>query len=444
MLQSFTAFISQQDLFKKNDRILLAVSGGIDSVVMCELFHQARISFGIAHCNFQLRDKESDGDEAFVKNLAKKYKVDFNVKKFNTIEKAEKSSISIQMAARELRFKWLEEIRKKNGYNYIAIAHHKDDSVETFFINLLRGTGIAGLHGILPKQGFIIRPLLFADRNEIDLFYKKNKLKHREDSSNKSDKYLRNKIRQRIIPELKKINPNISDIISEDINRIRDVEQIYLEEIQKKKKEIVKIKNEGVILYISALKKLNPLKTYLFEFLRDYNFTGSVIEKIIKAFGSQSGKKFYSSTHQLIKDREKLIVIPFQKNESVLKAIKIKKEEKEIIHPVRLKFSLQTKNKNFKISGKQNSGYFDYTKLQFPLTIRKWERGDVFYPIGMKGKKKLSDFFIDNKLSLSEKENKWLLISGNEIVWVIGMRIDERFKITGNTSKVYVCELIEE
>jgi len=428
MLNSFVAFTSQQKLFSEKHNILLAVSGGIDSVVMCELFHQSKIKFGIAHCNFQLRAKESDGDSAFVKKLGDKYKVDFFSKKFETNKFSERSGISIQMAARDLRYNWLEETRGKNGFDCIAVAHHKDDSIETFFINLLRGTGIAGLHGILPKQGNIVRPLLFATRQEIESFYKRNKLKHREDSSNQSDKYLRNKIRHRIIPELKKINPNIEEIISKDIERIKDVEQIYLETINAKKNEILKKENGRTLISVNKLKQLNSLKTYLFEFLREFNFSSPVIEDIIESFKKQSGKKFYSSTHQLVKDRENLII----------------SERNENIKKLNLSFSVKDKNKNFKFPVNKNIACLDHDLLQLPLKKRIWKRGDSFHPLGMKGKKKLSDFLVDNKISITDKEKVQVLLSGNQIVWVIGMRIDDRFKVTEKTKKIHICELIEE
>lgn len=428
MLQKFIAYISKYNLFNSNDKILVAVSGGIDSVVMCELLYQAKVKFGIAHCNFQLRRKESDRDEVFVKKLAVHYKVDFFSQKFETAKFSAESGISIQMAARNLRFEWLQQTRKQNNYNCIAIAHHKDDSIETFFINLLRGTGIAGLHGILPKQNNIVRPLLFASRKEIESFYKKNKLTHREDSSNKSDKYLRNKIRHHIIPALKKINPNIEDIISKDIEKIKDTEHIYREAITEKKQKVIKKENGRALISIDELKRLNPVNTYLFEFLREYNFTSAVTKDIISSLKNQSGKNFYSSSHRLLKDRNYLIITN-------------KKEDKPEIE---VRFSVKKKTSEFKIPANKNIICLDYDLLKLPLTIRRWKPGDFFYPLGMKRKKKVSDFFIDNKIPLLDKERARVLVSGNDLVWIIGMRIDDRFKITDRTRKLYLCELIEE
>ena len=233
MQKALLSFIQKEKLFNKTDKILLTVSGGIDSVVMCELFHKAGLKFGIAHCNFQLRAKESDADEFFVEELAEKYKVQFHSSAFDTSAFAKKNKQSIQVAARELRYQWFEEIRTQFDYKYIATAHHQDDSIETFFINLIRGTGISGLHGILPKQREIIRPLLFCTKNEIEIFSKKNKLKHREDRSNASDKYTRNKIRHKVIPVLKELNQNIENTIINDIERLKAVELIYKREIEK-------------------------------------------------------------------------------------------------------------------------------------------------------------------------------------------------------------------
>ncbi|MCW3084677.1 MAG: tRNA(Ile)-lysidine synthetase [Bacteroidetes bacterium] len=439
MLQSFLDHIRKQQLFDPSARILLTVSGGIDSVVMCELFHKAGIDFGIAHCNFQLRGDESNDDETFVEQLAEKYSVSFHVAAFDTSTFAKKNKLSVQLAARQLRYEWFESIRKQYNYTCIATAHHRDDSVETFLINLIRGTGIAGLHGILPKQGNIIRPLLFTNKEEISAFAKKHKLKHREDSSNASDKYLRNKIRHSIIPLLQELNPAIGKNIAEDIGRLRNVELIYKKEIEKKRKKIIVVEGKTETILIRELLKLNPLETYLYEFLKPYHFNGDAVENIIRALDGRSGKQFLSDTHRLVKDRDVLLIEALQMNPE---KISIKKSTKIAdVNGQQLVFKIQTRNAKFKIPVSKNTAAIDLEKLKFPLEIRKWEKGDAFQPIGMKGKKLLSDFFIDQKLSLIEKENVRLLISDNKIVWLIGYRMDERFKITEKTSKVFFAEL---
>lgn len=447
MQNIFLSYIKNQKLFIPSDKILLTVSGGIDSVVMCELFHKAKLKFAIAHCNFQLRAKESDADELFVKQLAKTYNVEFFCKRFNTSSHADKQKSSIQMAARELRYEWFEDIRKKEKCQYITTAHHLDDSIETFFINLIRGTGIAGLHGILPKQGKIIRPLLFTNKKEIESFAKKNKLHYREDSSNASDKYVRNKLRHHVIPVFKELNPDFETSVNETIQRLKEVELIYKNEIENKRATIVKEEKSSITISIKHLKKLQPLSAYLYNFLKPYNFNASAVEAIIAGLDGESGKQFFSDTHRLIKDRE-LLIIESRKSEvgnRKLKNLKfkIKTGIKElIINEFKLRFKILQKTTNYELRTSNFIANLDFDKLRFPLEIRKWEKGDAFYPLGMKGKKKLSDFFIDKKLSVNQKENTWLLTSKGKIVWVIGLRIDDRFKITDKTRKIYFAELV--
>lgn len=440
MLQSFQSYIQKENLFLSSDKILLTVSGGIDSMLMCELFHKAGFKFGIAHYNFQLRAEESDGDETFVATLAEKYNIPFHSTTFKTSAFAIKNKLSIQIAARQLRYLWFEEIREHFNYKYIATAHHQDDSIETFFINLIRGTGISGLHGILPKQGNIIRPLLFTTKNEIEGYSKQHKLKYREDSSNASDKYVRNKIRHHIIPVLKELNSSLESTINNNIQHLRDVELIYKNDIENKRSKIVKKEKNNVFISIEKLKKLKPLSTYLYEFLKPYNFNASTVDEIISAIDGVSGKQFLSASHRLVKDRKFLIIEKLK-----VESLKLKVEENQndaSTDDLRLKFSKFSKTSNFKLSTSNLTAALDFDKLEFPLEIRKWKKGDVFYPLGMKGKKKLSDFFIDKKLSVNQKENTWLLTSTGDIVWIIGQRIDERFRITDKTKKIYFVELV--
>lgn len=446
MLNSFNTYIKKEKLFSKTDKILLTVSGGIDSIVLCELFHQAGLKFGIAHCNFQLRGDESDTDELFVEELAEKYEVQFHSVSFDTSAYAKKNKLSIQVAARQLRYQWFEEIRTQFDYKYIATAHHQDDSIETFFINLIRGTGISGLHGILPKQNNIIRPLLFTSKDQIEVFAKKNKLEHREDSSNASDKYLRNKIRHQLIPLLKELNPNISQTIAEDIQRLSDTEKVYKKEITNVSSKIIKEDKNGIRISIIELKKLNPIEPYLFEFLYPLGFNSATVDEIIESLTGQSGKQFYSATHRLIKDRDFLILessSKYQVSGQKKSNHKIKKSQKSlVIDEIKLNFKSISKTAHYNLQTTNESVNIDLDKIKFPLEIRKWEKGDTFYPLGMKGKKKLSDFFIDKKLSIFEKENTWLLTSNNKVVWVIGLRLDDRFKVTDKTKKIYFVERV--
>ncbi len=440
MLKEFKTYISEQNLFNSNDSILLAVSGGIDSVVMSELFHRAGYSFGIAHCNFGLRGKESDADAAFVEKLAGKYKVPFYTKQFLTAMDAKEKGISIQMAARELRYLWFEELLVKEKYHSIATAHHLDDQVETFFINLLRSTGIAGFHGILPRQGNLVRPLLFTYRDSIESFARKYKLIFREDSSNLETKYLRNKIRHEVIPIFRELNPVFPHILTETILRMRETEVIFRNSIEAIRKNIIRNDKNGMHIRIDDLKKLTPVDIYAFELLSPFGFNEAVIHDILHFQDDSSGKFFYSSTHRLIKNRKELILNPLAgKKETRLKnaEISIPKNKKEIRKPIHLSFTTTTTIKRFVIDPSKEVANLDIRKIVFPLILRRWKKGDSFYPFGMNEKKKLSDYFIDSKLSIPEKENTWLLCSGTHILWIVGHRIDHRFRVTSQTKEVF-------
>lgn len=428
-------------MFDKSKRILVAVSGGMDSVLLLHLLNEVGFNIGVAHCNFMLRDDDSEKDEKFVNQLAKSFNVPFYTKKFDTLNYATKNKISIQMAARDLRYEWFEEIRKKYNYEVIAVAHHQDDEVETFFINLIRGTGIAGLHGIKAKTGKIVRPLLFTGRKEIEEYVKKNKIKFREDKSNKSTKYLRNKIRLQLIPMLKELNPEIESTVKSDIQRIKQIENIFQKLVKEKQEEIQSTEGNITKFNISKLLQLQNQELFLYEFLKPYGFSGDIIQQILKSLKAESGRQFLSDSYRLVKDRKFLIISPHQAD-AVLESFIVTKGYKELLAPVHLKFSEINVAKKIAIDRDKNIANLDLDKLQFPLHIRKWERGDYFIPFGMKGKKKLSDYFTDIKLSLIEKENTWLLCNGDDIIWVIGHRIDERYKVAARTKKVFIAEKV--
>ncbi|MCX6247479.1 MAG: tRNA lysidine(34) synthetase TilS [Bacteroidetes bacterium] len=439
MLAKFKAFIAKEKLFGPKDKILLAVSGGIDSAVMTDLFHRAGYFFALAHCNFGLRGKESDADEAFVKAMAKKYKVPFYCKTFSTARDAKEKGISIQMAARDLRYEWFEEIRQKGKYHSVATAHHLDDQVETFFINLLRSTGIAGFHGILPGQGNLIRPLLFCYRADIGTYAMQKKLAFREDSSNAETKYLRNKIRHEIIPVFCELNPAFPQTLTETIRRLRETELIFRDTVEEARKKIITTDKRGIHIRCADLKKLEPAGIYAFEILSPFGFSDAVISDILHLPDRSSGQVFYSPTHRLVKNREELLLEP---NPST-KRSNIKKEEisvpenkKEIRKPLRLSFAKIKITKRFELDLSKESATFDLKKITFPLLLRRWRKGDTFYPFGMNRRKKLSDFFVDLKFSIPEKENTWILCTGQEIIWVIGHRTDHRFRVTPQTKEV--------
>ena len=447
----FQRFIHQQQLFSPSDRILLAVSGGIDSMVMAELFHLSGYSFGMAHCNFGLRGKESDRDELLVRKLGKKLKIPVFVRQFQPDDFTRLQGLSIQMAARELRYQWFEEIRSGEGFDYIATAHHLDDQIETFFINLIRGTGISGLHGILPKQGKLIRPMLFSFRSDIKSFACQNNIAYRDDSSNESVKYLRNKIRHELIPVLKEINPDLLSGMTETIHRIRDFEMIGEKEIRARRKEVIKTETNRITIDIQKLRTLHPLQSYAWEFLSPFGFNPTQINDIVASLEKESGKKFGSPTHHLIKDRKKLIIVPASglSNRKTSDNAEgkgcspdkkcvffIEKKARSIDHPICLKISLKKISSKYQIPSGREYASLDFNKLEFPLILRRWNAGDAFFPYGMNKKKKLSDFFIDQKFSLDDKVHTWLLCSGSKIVWVVGHRIDHRFRITTRTRNI--------
>jgi len=446
MLQAFKAYIKYSVLFDQADRILLAVSGGVDSVVMVQLFKDAGYNFGIAHVKFGLRGEESDGDETFVKNLADQAGVPYYVKHFDTKKFASNHKISIQMAARDLRYAWFEELVTENGYRFVATAHHLDDQAETFFINLLRGTGISGMHGILPKQGKIIRPLMFTTREKIMSVATELDLEWREDRSNKSRKYLRNKLRLDVLAELYKINPLFSHKLNESITHLRDVETIYNSHIAGVTADLVQHTPEGILISIDWVYEYEPHNTYLYELLKPYGFSYPVVKEIVRSLDTFSGKMFYSPTHRLLRDRENFIIQPLtdlNTDHFNGEVFYLEKEILNIEHPVCLCIH-QTANITDLPMGKASIACLDMDKLTFPLKLRKWEKGDWFMPLGLKGKKKLSDFFINQKFSLADKEKTWLLLSGEDIVWIIGKRIDNRFRITPKTKKAFVISSVDE
>jgi tRNA(Ile)-lysidine synthase len=441
MLQELKNFISDEGLFGKETRVLLAVSGGLDSSVMAELFFRSGYAFGIAHCNFQLRADESVRDEQFVREMALRYNLPCFIRRFDTLSFARKNKLSVQMAARELRYTWFEELMSRESYDCLATAHHLDDQIETFLINLSRGTGIAGLHGILPRQGRIIRPLLFATRAELEKFANEQGIEYVEDSSNTSLKYTRNRIRHKIIPQLEKLNPSFRKEMGDTIRRVREAESIYLSVVEKEKKRLLIPDKVGYKIPVSELKKLSPAKTWLFELLSDFGFTTSVIEDIYLSLDEQPGKIFFSLTHRATKDRQYLLIEPidFSNQPAYFQVY----PEPAGFLPVKLSFNF-IEGRGNTITKDIHTACIDFDRLQLPLTIRKWRRGDYFYPLGMKNRKKVSDLFTDLKFSIPQKEQTWLLCSGEEIIWVIGVRLDDRFKIVDETVRILEIRIREK
>jgi tRNA(Ile)-lysidine synthase len=426
-------FITEKSLFIREDKLILGISGGADSVCLMHVFLELGYSFELAHCNFNLRREESDADEYFVQELAKEHQLKIHVKQFDTLVYAAENKISTQMAARDLRYAWFEKLRIKSSAKYLAIAHHANDDVETFFINLVRGSGLKGFLGIKEKNNAIVRPLLSVSRLEIEQYLKDRGLVFREDSSNASVKYLRNKIRHELIPLLAQMNPSIQQTVKDEMRILEGVAQIYASKVEEVRKDLTQEKNGIVQLEISALLALNPLHSYLYELLSAYGFYA--VEAISKALQGQSGKQFFSSTHQLVVDRENIFISLLNKENEIFE---ITEKTISLVHPLVINFKVIADKT---IIYDNNIAQLDVDKLKFPLTLRKWKEGDKFMPLGMKKFKKLSDFFIDSKFSIIDKQEQWLLCSGVDIVWVLGCRIDERYKLESNTKKVYIAQL---
>ena len=435
---SFVNYIKKNALFTKKDKILLAVSGGKDSVLMAQLFKLSGFEFSIAHCNFNLRGDESQRDEAFVKLLALTLDVPFYCTHFDTKTHAKFNHLSTQMAARQLRYEWFEEVRAKHNYDYIALAHHQNDSIETLLLNLTRGTGIGGMHGILPKRGYLVRPLLFLTRPEIDRLIDENQLNYVEDSSNESDTYARNSIRLNVIPILKEINPNLEETFAQNIIRFTETEAVLQNIVEQTRERICEEKNGDTYLVIEEIERLTPQKLLLFELLKPYHFTSSVVDEILQSLRKQSGTSFYSQSHRATINRKEIIVsrlMPANEDQVVFMH---SGDEFITIGLQKIKLSYTSSGA---IETKVNKAFVDADKLIFPLIFRFKQDGDKFMPLGMNKFKKMSDFFIDQKIPLPYKSKIPLLINGNgEIIWVAGFRQDNRYKVNATTKKVAIFE----
>ena len=438
MTQNLQQYCAIHALFGEGDRILLAVSGGVDSMVMLDLFLKSGIEVGVAHCNFQLRGNDSLEDEEFVTEIAMKTATPLYMVRFHTSEYAQANGLSIQMAARQLRYDWFERIRKEHDYNFIATAHHKDDVLEGFFLNLLRKTGIGGLHGIRPKSNYLIRPMLFASKAEILQYAENQKIMYREDCTNQDDHYLRNYIRHHIIPAFKQLKSNFADTLSDSISIISKQELVYKNHIQEVAKSLINNTLQGVELSIEAIKKLPFPDVYLFEILSLFGYNESQIVAIVQCLDEKEEKIFYSASHQLLKGRKSLIVKLIE-NE-IPQEIIIEKPDCKLFMQCGITIEIVPNLPNFPFENNPNTAYFDLDKLTFPLVLRTWKQGDFFFPFSGKGKKKISDLFTDAKLNSLEKKNAKLLCNSNkDIVWVVGMRSDNRYKVTEKTKKILVA-----
>lgn len=431
MEKAFKNLVKTDFPYLCGSKLLLAVSGGVDSVVLAHLCHDAKLDFSIAHCNFSLRGEESDEDENFVVDLADSLEVEVYTQTFDTQKYAENSGISIQMAARELRYEWFEELSSSIHFDYTLTAHHANDNLETFLINLIRGTGPEGLTGIKRENKEVIRPLLNFSREEIENFARANHYKWREDSSNVSDKYMRNRIRHQIVPVMEEINPQLLQSFAKTQEHLRESFDLVEDYISLLYPKIVEKDPYGYTLDVEFLKKVPNPSQILYQLLKSFGFTEwNDVYALLK---SQSGKVVYSDSHRLIKDRGKLLLTE-RKEKTSSKEYKLEEGENLVMIPSEGTMHIKKVQKIGNIS--KNCIYVPERKLKFPLVIRKWKKGDYFFPFGMNGRKKLSDFFKDEKLSLPEKENIWILCSGKDIVWIINHRADNRFAVEKSDSEI--------
>ena len=415
-------FIDQKSLFERCDKVLVALSGGADSVALLRVLHALGYQCECAHCNFHLRGEESNRDEAFVQQLCQKFDIPLHVTHFDTTDYAHTKRISIEMAARELRYQWFETLRQSIGAKVIAVAHHRDDSVETFLLNLIRGTGINGLKGIAPKNGYVVRPLLQESRENILDYLQHLNQEYVTDSTNLQDEYMRNKIRLNLLPLMKELNPSVSESIAATAERLADAALIYNKE---REMAIQKVMKGEKVISISALLDETAPSSLLFELLHPYGFNSSQIKVIYQSLFGQSGRRFHSSQWEVLRDRDSLILHSFN--------------GEEINHvPPTLTYETVDITPEFIIPRDKHIACLDADKVTLPLTVRKWQVGDKFTPLGMKGKKNVSDYLTDRKFTLFQKEHQYVACQGDKIVWLIGERIDNAYRIDADSKRAVI------
>lgn len=430
MEKAFKDLLKTRFPYLSKARLLLAVSGGVDSVVLAHLCHMAKLEFALAHCNFNLREEESDSDEIFVKSLGRELGVEVFSQGFDTEKFASEKGISIQMAARDLRYEWFEQLRVQKQFDFVLTAHHANDDLETFLINFIRGTGLEGFTGIKTENNKIIRPFLEFSRKEIKKYAEDNRIAWKEDSSNASKKYIRNKIRLDLVPLLEELNPQFLQAFLQTQSHLKQSQELVEDYMSLIYPKAVRKNKFGYELDLKFLQKIPHTKAVLYNLLKSFGFTAwNDVYDLLKA---QTGKTVFSATHRLIKDREKLLLTEIS-SVSKKEEYQIGENENFVILPMG-NFSICEVDEIGEI--KKNCIYVNGELLDYPLTVRKWAKGDYFRPFGMKGKKKLSDFFKDEKFSLPEKENTWLLCSGDQIIWIINHRADNRFAINSPNQKI--------
>lgn len=436
----FVDYAGVKSLFNSDTRILLAVSGGIDSMVMTHLFLRLGQEIAVAHCNFSLRGEESDRDEELVKEFCTINKLPFFRVRFQTMEYASKKSVSIQMAARELRYGWFEKIRNGHDYDLIATAHNLNDNVETLLINLTRGTGLTGLSAMKPVSGTIIRPLLFATRDRIAAYCCDNRIDYREDSSNSLTKYTRNKIRHLVMPVLREINPSADVTISRVAGKLAALDEILQNHISGLRKEISENSEGNIIFSIAGLKSLKGSSSMIYELFLPYGITEDNSVSLHRLLDSTPGKQIFTKTHRILRDRDKIIVTPSEDQDLTLR-IELDSPDELGRAPGIASAEIIIAGPDSKIPRTPDVACIDLEKITFPLIIRRWQKGDYFYPLGMQNRKKLSDYFTDRKYSGIKKEKAAILESDGKIVWIIGERLDDRYKVSQNTVRILVIRV---
>jgi tRNA(Ile)-lysidine synthase len=432
--EKFKAFAKEQKLLAADEMFLITVSGGVDSVVLAHICKQLGFSFVIVHCNFQLRGEASDGDENFVQALAKALDVPFYCKRFDTLSYKKNQGVGTQVAARTLRYDYFAELAESVAEEHkckvkILTAHHQDDNVETSLMYMFRGSGIKGFTGIAVKNGIIERPLLFASKTEIKEFAGVNNIAYREDASNASDDYSRNFIRNKILPTIEEQFPDVKQMLVKDIELFQDVNRIYQIGIQKKIKSLVKYESGSIKIPVLRLEKMEAGKACLHEILQPLGFTAAQEIEVWQLCQSETGKYVIGKHHRVIRNRNWLVIVPSVVEEANQIVIESANESVNFAHGT---LTLQTTD-DVRIIADKQIALLDSRLLKFPLILRKWQQGDYFYPLGMNKKKKLSRFFIDEKLALHEKENVWVLESDGKIIWIVGSRIDDRFKMKSSS-----------
>ena len=441
MLESVRQFIEEHQLFNlETDPILVAVSGGLDSVVLLDVLHRLGAQVAVAHCHFGLRGEDADADEQFVRKLAKQYGLPYFAEFFRTKEFATQEGIATQMAARLLRYRWFEQVRETQGLAYVATAHHRRDQTETMLLNLAHGTGLAGLHGIQLKNGHIIRPLLGLGRDDLHEYLVERGLRWREDDSNDSPVYQRNLLRHEVLPVLREINPGLDDTRAGTAERVGGADEIVRRYVADTAAQARRDEAEVTYLNIATLQKTAATALVLHEILRPFGFAWPVVKDIVGAFGGESGRRFDSPTHRLVKDRENLVITP--RRVAQFGTYQLAAGQTDLLADgLRLRAELHDDAKHFIIPRSKSTAALDADKIKFPLTLRRWQEGDWFMPLGMKGKKLLSDFLIDQKVPLNLKDDVRVLTSADgKICWVVGWRVDERFKVEEATERVLTVQ----